>query len=133
MTDPVQRLGPAILLQGAAVLDANYLITLGVREARRNGIPAPARILALLDALAKTAAATRRASADGHADVPDHPLPGQSVLTALTTKEAADMLDLSERQIRRLAPDLGGRLRHRTWTFDRGAVAAYAEHRKAAS
>jgi len=61
MTAPVpavQQLGAAVLLQGAALLDARRFVTLGIRAASRDGIAAPPRVALLLRALTTREVAT---------------------------------------------------------------------------
>jgi len=127
-TPAVQRLGSAVLLQGPAVADAAYLVAVGVRTlARRDGV-AIARWLTLQRALQQVAAADH-----GHADVLG--VVDEEALLAeelVSTKEAAHMLRLTERQVRRIAACLGGRHAGRALVFDRSAVQAEAARRRAA-
>lgn len=46
------------------------------------------------------------------------------------SREAAEVLLVSKRQVQRLAPNLGGRLAGGRWVFDRAAVEAYASDRE---
>lgn len=46
------------------------------------------------------------------------------------SREAAEVLSVSKRQVQRLAPNLGGRLAGGRWVFDRAAVEAYAADRE---
>ncbi len=123
----VQQLGAAVLLQGAALLDARRFVTLGIRAASRDGIPAPPRVALLLRALTDAAALTDH----GHADVPAMPTPAPSEMTeTLSTSEVAEMIGCSPRQTRRLARTLEARqLRSGVYVYDRTAVDAYlADH-----
>ncbi len=52
----VQRLGAAVLLQGAALLDARRFVKLDIRAASRDGTSVPPRIALLLRALTDAAA-----------------------------------------------------------------------------
>jgi len=119
----VQQLGAAVLLQGAALLDARRFVTLGIRAASRDGIPAPSRVALLLRALTDSAALTD----PGHADGPALPSGAASEMTeTLSTSEVAEMIGLSARQTRRLARTLEARqLRNGVYVYDRTAVDAY--------
>jgi hypothetical protein len=127
----VQRHGDTVMLHGLAVLDAHYLIALGVRDVvRRDGIQPSPRLRQLLDVLARTAADIRAVSPAGHGDVPHNDELRQSTsLDPISTKEAAVILGLSERQVRRVADDIGVH-RGAVLTFHRAAVEAYAYHRQ---
>jgi len=123
----VQQLGAAVLLQGAALLDARRFVTLGIRAASRDGIAAPPRVELLLRALTDSAALTDH----GHADGPAWPTGAASDATdTITTAEVATLLGLSTRQTRRLARTLEARqLRSGVYVYDRTAVDAYlADH-----
>jgi len=126
MTAPVpavQQLGAAVLLQGAALLDARRFVTLGIRAASRDGIAAPPRVALLLRALTASAALTDHGQCDvapasaGALSDPSEPL---------TTREVATMLGLSHRQTQRMARTLEARqLRSGVYVYDRTAVDAY--------
>lgn len=124
MNSPVQRLGSAVLLQGRAVIDVHYLVAVGVRETtRRDGISPSPRLKALLKVLASAAHDLQAESAVGPADVRVEADAGSStVLDETTTAEAATMLGISSRQVRRLAPELGGHQIRGAWIFPRGAI-----------
>ncbi len=86
----VQQLGAAVLLQGAALLDARRFVTLGIRAASRDGIPAPPRVALLLRALTDSAALTDH----GHADGPALPTGAASDATdTITTAEVPPCWD----------------------------------------
>lgn len=132
----VQQLDVAVLLQGPALLDVHYLVALGVREVkRRDGINPSPRLVELQRCLASAVGRYRAAvSLAGHADVPDHAAPTGSEHPGpedlLTTREAAVILNICERHVRRLAPELGGATRRGgVLLFDRGAVEALAATR----
>lgn len=123
---PLQRLGPAVLLQNIAVQDAYYLLSAGLRATRRGGVAVPGRFLQLQAELA-SAAAEVRASADGHNDVAPPVAQAQSTCEdSIGTREAANALQLSPRQVQRIARDLDGRFVGGCWVFDRLAVHSYA-------
>lgn len=104
----------AVLLDGSDV-DA---IAQALRDARRwrqrNGLP-PVRAWERLGALL---------AAPGHADTPTEPA-GQP--ESMTTREAAQLLQCSERTARRLAPRLGGQNIGGRWLLDRLAVLDHIE------
>lgn len=114
MTPPVQRLAPGVLLlTGDAVQALAYAVTVAQRARARNGLP-PSRALVAL------------ASAAGQQDTQQAPaLEDDTEL--ITTEEAARMLNISNRQARRLAPALGGRLTGGRWLLDRRAVTEHQE------
>lgn len=75
---------------------------------------------------------TWRASVDGNAEVPPAETPPPSAVIA--TREAADMLRISERRVRQMLADgaLTGRRAGRVWLVDRASVAILAATRSAA-
>ncbi len=139
MTVPaVQQLGAAVILQGAALIDARRFVALGIRAAWQDGIAAPPRVALLQQALTDAAAEVRAASALGHGDVAQLPTRAVSDPSEpLTTREVAAMLGIGVRQAQRMAGTLDARqLRCGRLLFNRGAVDAYlADHhsRKAAT
>ena len=128
----VQLLGPAVLLQGPAVLHVQRVVEAGIRETfRRDGIPASPGLMDVLHALT-VAADQVRMSASGQDDVAARALSAQSQTTApIGTKEAAALLGYTPRHTQRIARSLGG---HRApggaWTFARDEVEAYAHHKE---
>lgn len=128
-----ERLGPAVLLRGQGVLDVRALLELGLKTAARDGIGASPRIVELR--LVLDAAAAEVMSAPGHADVRSEPdSRSWSKEEVLTTEEAAQMLTISTRHVRRLARDgelEGHQRRDRTWIFTRASIDAY-DHRRTA-
>lgn len=122
----VQLLGDAVLLRGPAVIDAWYLLRLGIRETqRRDGITPGPRLRELLDALEHAAAQVRGVSARPDEDVPDQ-REHRSSREPIGSKEAAVLLDRSPRQVRRLARTLDARRAPGgAWTFDRQVVTEY--------
>jgi len=125
----VERLdeaGPSLLLRGPVLADLNWLVTLGLQSARqRDGLTPPARLLELQRLIAGAARDTRM-SPSGQADVPS--LPDSSELLAddwISTSEAAAMTGRSQRQVRRIAPDLGAVRRGQAWVVRRSAVEAH--------
>lgn len=118
-TPPIQRLAPGVLLlTGDAVQAVAYAVTVAQRARQRNGLP-PSRGLAALLA------------ATGQPDT--RPAPTlETEPEWITTEEAARMLNISNRQARRLAPALGGRLTGGRWLLDRRAVTEHQEGQTAA-
>ena len=128
---PVHRLGSAVLLQGPAVADAAYLVAVGLRAlSRRDGVAPMSRWLVLqrhLKAVADLVSDT------GNADLPQDHDEAPLELEDLISTEAASMLGLTERQMRNLASQLGGRRAgRRAWVFDRALVELEASRRAAA-
>lgn len=113
---PIQRLGPAILLQGAAIDAVAYAIKVAQRSRRRNGLPDSGALAALGRAFENLSAAGQSDSTtDAEGDTED-------VNEWITATEAAPLLGCSPRQARRLAPSLGGRLAGGRWLLDPQAV-----------
>lgn len=157
----VQQLGAAVLLQGPALLDVLYLVDLGVREVtRRDGITPSPRLLELHRRLAAAAEDYRRMSASGLGDVRNGAvqavsswasapafLPGADAHSdgsgvgrgghhpVVTTREAASILGLSDRQVRRLASagEIGPSRHGKNLLLDRGSVEALAANRAQAA
>ena len=119
-----------VLLRGPAVVDVWRLAAVGARVTeQRDGIARPARVSALLAAL--EAEARTAMSANGHADVRDEADEAPcAVYDHIDTREAATLVGVSERQLRRVAGELGGRRCGRGWLFDRAQVIAYVATKK---
>lgn len=112
-----------ILLQGHALVAVAQLVKVGIRSAwRDDGITPSPRLRQLADLLADAA---RDTAASGHPFVGAGLTPASSSLDEITTTEGAAMLGVSKRQMRRIAPLLGGRHAAAGWLVRRGAVAAY--------
>jgi hypothetical protein len=127
---PVQRLGSAVLIQGPAVLELMRLAVLGAKlRSTRDGIAMPDSTRRLIQALADAAGDV---AAGGQRDMAEDPDPASwQVVDGVTTKEVAGMLQLSQRQARRLAPALGGRKVGGVLLVDRDAALAFAAERGA--
>ena len=124
--------GGQVLLRGLAVVDAARLVEVAADlMRRRDGIAPPPRLQVLRRALRVEAAAV---AVRGHADVRSSAELAESAVGSaadtLTTTAAAAVLGLSERQVRRLAGDLGGHRAGRAWLFDSDTVAAVAAQRR---
>lgn len=134
-TPSVQQLGDAVLLQGPAVADAAFLVGLGLRALRcRDGVAPRSRWIELHRSLHDIAAET---SADcrysGNTAMPELDEKTSLVAeTSISTREAATILRLKERQVRNLADQLGAQRVGRALLFDRGLVMAEALRRQTA-
>lgn len=118
-TPPIQRLAPKVLLLTGDAVDAlAYAATVAQRARQRNGLPASRALAALL-------------TAAGQQDTPETPAL-ETEPEWITTEEAARMLGVSNRQARRLAPALGGRLTGGRWLLDRRAVEEHTQGKAAA-
>lgn len=114
----IVRIESGVLLTGGALDAARYCVDVAQRARARNGLPPSVALARLAEALA----------APGQEDNPDEPA-GQPDL--VTTEEAAEMLGVSLRTARRLAPLLGGRRIGGRWLLDRQAVTEHKEGKTA--
>ncbi|KLL95861.1 hypothetical protein NJ76_21765 [Rhodococcus sp. IITR03] len=114
-----QHLDGAVLLTGESIDAVRFAVRVTIAARHRNGQRVPREIACL----------ARELSVFGHPATEPEP-----ILDAdnITTEEAANMLGISNRQARRLAPQLGGRLISGRWTLDRRAVTDYLQNRTAA-
>lgn len=118
------------MLQGPAVADTAYLISVGLRALqRRDGVAPMSRWLVLQRQL--------RAVADladtGNAELPqDHDEASLGLEDLISTAEAAEMLKVTEPQMRNLVSQFGGRRAGRAWVFDRALVELEAKRRVSA-
>jgi hypothetical protein len=127
---PIQRHGDAVLLSGPAVLLARRLVALGVEQAalRGGGIGNGARQL-----LNELEAATNHAPASevGRPAVAAEPANRERSFPTdeITTGEAATLMQLSTRQVTRLAREgkIPARQRNGVWLFDRRTI---QDHRR---
>jgi hypothetical protein len=126
MTIPgVQTLSDAVVLQGPVVAEVAYLVNLGLRHrANLDGTAPSVRQRALLRMLTDTAEAVLAVpDARGHADTRATPDLAESTFVGeMNTAEAARLLGITPRHVRRLARSLDGRRVKGTWSFDRAAV-----------
>jgi hypothetical protein len=99
-----------------------------IRAHEKERIAPPPDIVALLQACDRAAAQLPSVSESGHRDATSV-VPLQSSLEDnIGTREAAMILQISQRHVQRLAATLDGRrLSSGTWVFDRSAVLAYAQ------
>jgi hypothetical protein len=121
----VEQLGPAVLIRGDAVARAYMLASAGLDRGAAAGLNERA-CRELLDALAAATADQRK----GHEHVRSSTRTAESGRDQhISTAEAAAILGVSERQARRLAPQLGC-LRGGTWQLDRALVHAHNDIRQ---
>jgi hypothetical protein len=104
--------GGWVLVRGLALADASRAVSYVVKQGRRDGVRAP-RLTRL-----EVALRTETAAANGHANAPTDAAVLPFVQDLMTSKEVAHIMQLSERQIRRKAAELGGRKRGHDWLFD---------------
>lgn len=140
MTGPaIVPLRGAILLQGAAVIDAARCVSAAIEGLRRrDGIAAPDRLRVLDRALraeaAEVMAQARQHDDAGGADVPLSPRVHVRLASGdgwLSTKEAAATMGTSLRTAQRFAQGGAGRLVGGRWLVDPGAVVAFASEKRA--
>ena len=126
MTGPaVQKLGDALLLQGPAIADAYWLVSTGIRAAERNGHavrPDVYRLQSLLGECRDALSALRQRDVAPPAD------DSASDVELISTREAAEVLHMSTRNVQRIAASLDGRLTAGRYVFDRAVVEAFAAH-----
>lgn len=131
MTGPgVQRLADAVVIQGAAVADLAYLVTLGLRYRTQVDGCAPSEPHRRLLAMLTDASLVPTADASGRADV-RKPVPpaGWVSVDSVGSEMAGRMLGITGRQVRRVASEMGGRRVKGSWRFERAAVSAAAARR----
>lgn len=125
-----EALGPnVVLLRDQAVADAIYLVREGIEATNSNSVNVP-RFQRLLRVLRQSYTMATVRHSDGGPDV----ALGESEecgngADVITIREAAEILDLSERQTLRLAPTLGRRAAGR-WMVSRGSVLALRDQRR---
>jgi hypothetical protein len=116
------RVGGVVVISGTAARTLCEAVLIAERARRSNGYPV-SRDYATLAAELHAAA-----SAAGQSDVrsvPDHD--ADVVQPTVPIEQAAEELGLSNRQTRRLAPDLGGRIIAGRWFIDRAALNEHIE------
>lgn len=117
---PVQLLGDAAVTRGEAAVEAYRLMVRGVAAVeRQDGIAPNPRVRQMLAVFAEAA----RMSACPVTDVRTEPASATCATgTRVGTREAADLMGISERQVRRRAEELGGLNIRGRWTYDKTAV-----------
>jgi hypothetical protein len=121
--------GGTVLLRGPAVAQLSQVLDGVIRlHERRDSVQATAALRALQQLLAAETAQVAL-SARPFADVRKPAAVPMSPENMINTEEAAAMLRLSPRQVRRLAVELEGRRVAGRWVFDQDLVAAAAAER----
>lgn len=129
---PILQLGPAVLLQGPAVADAAFLVAVANQTLRRRDAVVHRRWLVLQYELQRIADSSSglATSGSGNAELPLEVIPaGCELSEEISTREAALLLGISERQTRNVAPSLGGRRVGRALLFNRLLVEAEVRRR----
>lgn len=116
--------GEAVVLTGEAARVALQAALIAIRSRRVNGLPESPAYRALATALAK--------SVNGHADVREvvveQHYPREQPQVPIS--QAAEQLGIGERQVRRLAPKLGGRKIGGRWFVDEHALTEHLHSSK---
>jgi len=121
MNDAPLVAGTAVVLHGDTLRVALDAALIAVRARRLSGLPIDNyRQLAL-------ALHTAMMATNGHMDVPETPTVATSIAPTVTVEQAAEMLGLSRRQTRRLAPRLGGRIIAGRWLLDEMCIKEHLE------
>ncbi|AYA23967.1 MULTISPECIES: helix-turn-helix domain-containing protein [Rhodococcus] len=117
----VQHLAPGVvLLTGDALTTVRYAVRVAIAARHRNGYPVPRELTEL------AAAVTEPGTTD------TEPTRAQHTSTELLDiQETARMLGCSQRQARRLAPQLDGHLHAGRWLIPRAAVDEHVKGRAA--
>jgi hypothetical protein len=118
------RVGGVVVLTGEAVLAARDGAIIAMTHRRLSRLPDSSHLAAIAQACADAVMA-----ADGQSDVPE-PVVLQHFTAEKPTvplKEAAKRLRLSDRQTRRLAPQLGGKKFGNRWFLDEQALREHLE------
>lgn len=123
----IRALGPAVLIDGADLIDLRLAIHARITHRRRNGVGVPTGAAEALVAFEAAIAATTTMSDDGHADVPEPDVP-QHCITWIDADEAARRLGVTPRHIRRIAASLDGRRIAGRWAFPDDSIATYRHH-----
>jgi hypothetical protein len=109
--------GAAVILTGDFLITTKQALLTANRTRRINGLPESTANHALIEAL------TQAMAACGQLDVPEpQGLQHVQIEPTVTIRDAARHLQLSERQTRRLAPKLGGKLKNGMWLLDQAAI-----------
>ena len=117
--------GDAVILTGAAARCALQAALIAIRARRTNGLPASDTYQELATALARVE------SASGHSDIREE-VGAQDISLGPTVPltKAAARLGLTDRQVRRLAPRLGGRKICGRWLIDEQALEDHIQGRQ---
>lgn len=125
----VRRIGDTVLIQGQAALnDLASCVIARIQRDRLNGA-SPARYAHLLASI--HAAMSDNGQLFAETTLPQQQSTQEHETDWMTTAQAAQTLDITERQMRRLARTLDGAHRAgNTWVLKREPVLALAEERK---
>lgn len=117
--------GAAVILTGGAARCALQAALIAIRARRANGLPDSEAYRELARALAQAE------SGGGHSDIREQ-VAGQhfSLEPTVPIVEAATRLGLTDRQVRRLAPRLGGKKIAGRWLLDEEALVELIKGRK---
>lgn len=116
--------GEAVILTGSAARCALQAALIAIRARRRGGLPDSGPYRELAVALAQVE------SAGGHSDICERAAVQHiPVEPTVPVTEAAERLGLTDRQVRRLAPRLGGKKIAGRWFVDEQALVEEIEGR----
>lgn len=124
---------PVVLSGSAVILTGNWLKIVGdalvhsMRRQKSNGLPINGSHVALIRAVQKAMSASGESDVRNFSTMHDSNQQKPTVCTATAAKQ----LGMSERQVRRLAPRLGGQLIGKRWLLDQRAIDEHKEGRKA--
>ena len=133
--------GPGLVLDGAAVVVVDALARRGLRAMQADGLQVSAEVAHLLDLISRSAAEVKRAEVrvrTSPADIaPDPPASSQQEERPpvaepgerLTAQEAAAVLRMTDRHVRRIADQIGGSVEGGRFFFDRAMVETVAASR----
>lgn len=128
MTGPLRMPDISVVITGRDLADLSYLVALGIRTLSRRDAMPPSQRVQRLHAVLREAAEDYIASDHGNQQRAEMPQGADSedwkTEDLITTREAAAVLQLSERQVRNLADELGARRIGRALGFDRTNVEA---------
>lgn len=123
---PIVVVGPVVILSGPALRSVVGMCSIAARSRSVSGMPRSAITSAIAQACADAL------SASGQSDVRETQVTQhvQQQQRTMTITAAAQILRLSERQTRRLATRLGGKLIGGRWLLDEDAVREHATEGK---
>ena len=125
--DFIRLSGGHVVLSGEATIQVwRFMSRAADLVSRGDGVPIPPRLQVLLEVL-RTAAAEAMSEMSA-ADVRGLPVaPVSDPTDEITTSEAAEMLKVTDRHVRRIHQTLDGCRRGNQWVFSRAAVTAYRD------
>ena len=123
-TNGLTPVSHAVILSGDALRIVLELMLIGLRSRKLSGFTANQTYTAVAQTLADVAA-------EGQTVTPATPVEQCSLLDRPDTsvQAAAEMLGLSHRTVRRMAPRLGGRKINGSWWLDAAAIREHMEGR----